>query len=193
VERFVLSDAAPLICLAEVEGLPWLRTLFGRVHITQAVCDEVLTGLGKPGEQTLARATERRLLRLHPEWDWPEPRFPGLGRGEASCISAAVNLLTRGHNCLLLVDDREARRIASAAMVTVSGTAAVVGAAKQAGLITSAQIVFEQLQQKGFRVSEAIVQAVLESIGEVEARMKRVSSAEKRHGRNPRRRVHPKD
>jgi predicted nucleic acid-binding protein len=92
VDRFVLSDAAPLICLAQVGGLRWLGKLFSHVHLTQEVRDEVLTGLGKPGEETLALAIERRLLRVHAEWNWPEPQFPSLGKGEASCIRAADKL-----------------------------------------------------------------------------------------------------
>lgn len=166
MDRLVLSDAAPVICLAQVGGLPWLSTLFGRVHITEAVRDEILTGLGKPGEDTLAEAVKRRLLRVHPEWDWPEPQFPGLGQGEASCIRAAANLLKRRRDCLLLIDDREARRVAASLMIPVTGTAAVIGAAKQAGLIASARAVFDQLLQSGFRISPAIVDAILESVGE---------------------------
>ena len=78
--RFVLSDATPLICLAQVDGLPWLSRLFGHAHLTRQVRDEVLAGLGKPGVEALSQAIERRLLRVHPEWDWPEPQFPSLGQ-----------------------------------------------------------------------------------------------------------------
>jgi predicted nucleic acid-binding protein len=166
VGRFVLSDATPLICLAQVDGLPWLSRLFGHVHLTRQVRDEVLTGLGKPGVEALSQAFERHLLRVHPEWDWPEPRFPSLGKGEASCIRAAVNLVKRSHDCLLLIDDREARRAASSLALTVSGTAAVVGMAKRTGLIASAGAVFDELRKKGFRISEAIVQGILDSVGE---------------------------
>jgi predicted nucleic acid-binding protein len=166
VARFVLSDAAPLICLAQVDGLRWLRTLFGHVHITQEVRDEVLTGVGKPGEDDLLRAIERRLLRVHAEWDWTDPQFPNLGKGEASCIRTAVNLIKQRHDCLLLIDDLEARRIASSLTLTVTGTAAVVGVAKRTGLIASAGTVFEELRRNGFRISEAVKQAILESVGE---------------------------
>lgn len=56
--RFVLSDAAPLICLAQVEGLGWLNSIFGQVHITREVRDEILGGPGKPGEEALERALD---------------------------------------------------------------------------------------------------------------------------------------
>jgi predicted nucleic acid-binding protein len=189
VDRLVLSDAAPLICLAQVDGLRWLGKLFRRVHLTQDVRDEILTGLGKPGEEALAYAIERRLLRIHPEWNWPEPQFPSLGKGEASCIRAAINLKRTGRDCLLLLDDREARRVASSATIAVTGTAAVVGAAKQTGLIPSARDVFDQLQQSGFRISEAIIQGILESVGEAEsgAQRTRKSAGRRRKKRSPRR------
>jgi predicted nucleic acid-binding protein len=189
VDRFVLSDAAPLICLAQVDGLRWLGKLFRRVHLTQDVRDEILTGLGKPGEEVLAYAIERRLLRIHPEWNWPEPQFPSLGKGEASCIRAAINLKKRGSDCLLLLDDREARRVASSATIAVTGTAAIVGAAKQTGLISSARDVFDQLQQSGFRISEAIIQGILESVGEAEsgAQRTRKPTGRRRKKRSPKR------
>lgn len=189
MDRFVLSDAAPLICLAQVDGLRWLGKLFSRIHLTEEVRDEVLTGLGKPGEEALAGAIERRLLRIHPEWNWPEPQFPSLGKGEASCIRASINLKQIGRDCLLLLDDREARRVASSAKIAVTGTAAVVGAAKQAGFISSACAVFDQLQQSGFRISEAIVRGILESVGEAEsgAQRPRNPAGRRRKGRSPKR------
>lgn len=161
-----MSDAAPLICLAQVDGLPWLRRIFGHIELTRQVRDEVLTGSGKPGEDALSEALNDRLLRMHSEWNWPEPRFANLGEGEASCLCAAVNLIKRGHECLLLIDDREARRAASLLGIGVTGTAAVVGAAKGAGLIASAGAKFAELRQKGFRISDAIIQSILESVGE---------------------------
>lgn len=167
--RFVLSDAAPLICLAQVDGLSWLKAIFGRVHLTEQVRDEIIVGLNKPGEDALAAAIKRRTLRVHTEWRWTEPEFPDLGRGEESCIAAAVNLTRRGHECLLLIDDREGRRRASSLSITITGTAAIIGAAKQRRLIPSAREAFAVLREKGFRVSESIVEGILESVGEIPA------------------------
>ncbi len=149
-----------------VGGLQWLAAIFGRVHLTEAVRGEILAGLNKPGEDALAAAIKRRILRVHPGWKWPEPRYPDLGRGEESCICAAINLARRGHNCLLVIDDREGRRMAASLSIPITGTAAIIGAARKRGLIASAATVFADLRHKGFRISEAIVQAVLESIGE---------------------------
>jgi predicted nucleic acid-binding protein len=40
----VIADASPLIALVRVDGLSWLRALFGEVLVTIVVVGEVLTG-----------------------------------------------------------------------------------------------------------------------------------------------------
>jgi predicted nucleic acid-binding protein len=114
----------------------------------------------------LERALEQGVLNLHSEWQWHEPQFPFLGQGEASCIRAAVNLLKAGHDVLLLLDDREARRLAVSLSIGITGTAGVVGAAKRAALVPSAGVVFEQLIARGFRVSEGVIHGILEAVCE---------------------------
>ena len=187
-----MIDASPLIYLAQVEGLLWLEKLFGQVHMTAQVHHEVLTNKGKPGEWAISEALQRGSLRLL-ERDWPGPQFPWLGEGEASCIRAAVNL---GQPCLILLDDKEARRTAeglSPEGVAVSGTVAIVGAAKQRGLIPFARNVFDELQRKGFRIADDLVQGVLESLGEqvpemAKPRRATTSGAQKPRRPKPRRR-----
>ncbi len=164
--RFVLSDSAPLICLAQIDGLPWLEQIFGRIHITEQVREEILTGLGKPGEEALAKALRAGLIRVHPEWNFTDPAFPDLGTGEATAIAAGVNLAHRGHDCLLIIDDLEARRRASPLALQVTGTAAIVGVAKQQRLIPSAEAVFAELRAKGFRISDSIIEGILRTVGE---------------------------
>ena len=51
--------------------------------------------------------------------------------------------------------------------ITVAGTAAVIGMARKRGLITSARSRFEQLHNSDFRISAAVVQAVLREVGEL--------------------------
>jgi len=164
--RFVLADASPIIGLSRVGGgLALLERLFGQVHITRQVRRDVLPGTGKPGELEISQALDSGILRVLNR-DWPEPQFPWLHDGEASTLRAAINLR---RPCLVLIDEREARktlRSLASDTIGVSGTIAVVGAAKQRGLIPSARAVFEELQRKNFYVSRALVAGILESTGE---------------------------
>jgi len=48
----------------------------------------------------------------------------------------------------------------------VAGTAAVIGLAKQHGLIESVRTVFAELHVNDFRIAAAVIQAILERCGE---------------------------
>ena len=177
--QIVLSDATPLIYLAQIpDGLSWLEELFGHVVMTPAVRKDVLPGQGKPGEREIHNAVRRGILRVL-EHDWPSPRFPWLDEGEESTIRAAVNLAEQGHHCLVIIDEKDGRAVVeelASAAITVSGTAAVVGRAKELGLIPSAFAVFEELRQRGFYISDDVVRRILEKVGEAAAQAPAVAA-----------------
>lgn len=167
--QIVLTDATTLIGLAKTEGgLSWLKKLFGKVFVTSAVKGEVLPGRGAEGESEIQRAMDRAIIRELTQ-EWPEPLFPWLHEGEASIIRAAVNLAKAGNECLILMDEKHGRaavRELGSQSIAVSGTAAVIGRAKEKGLISSAAAVFHELRQKGFYISQELVQGILDEIGE---------------------------
>jgi len=192
--QIVLTDATPLIYLSQTSGgLSWLSSLFGPASMTRAVKGEVLPGRGAPGEAEIDAALERGDLRVLIE-DWPKLRFPWLHEGEASTIRAAINLNGLGHTCLVLMDDRagrdEIKRLGSGAII-VSGTVAVICRAKEVGLIFSAKDVFEELRQKGFRVSDDILSAALGSVKEATGGKGSVSLASRKSGGAERRKRRP--
>ena len=76
----VLTDASPLIVLSRIDGLHWLRAIFGPVHVPLAVRKEVLTGKGKAGESLIREAIERKTLVVLRK-DWKLPQFAFLGEG----------------------------------------------------------------------------------------------------------------
>lgn len=157
--RLVLTDSSPLIGLVRVDGLDWLRSLFGSVEMTRPVYRE-LAGERGP-EAVVAAAIDEGWLVVgthHPEGP---ARPPHLGAGEWSTILAAKAHLGP---CLALIDDRLARREARAAGIELAGTAAVVGMARIRGLIPSAREVFERLLRSDFRISPAVIRRVLEQV-----------------------------
>jgi predicted nucleic acid-binding protein len=169
VAQIVLTDATTLIGLAKTEGgLSWLKKLFGKVFVTSAVKSEVLPGRGAEGESEIQTALDRGIIRELTQ-EWPEPLFPWLHEGEASIIRVAVNLAKAGDDCLILMDEKHGRaavRELGSQSIAVSGTAAVIGRAKEKGLIPSAAVGFRELRQKGFYISEELVQVILDEIGE---------------------------
>lgn len=153
--RLVLTDASPLVGLSRVGGVDWLRQLFGTVEMTSAVREELER---KSLEPAIASALNQGWLRTRP--GRPLGDCPShLGPGEWSTIVAARE--STGP-VLVLLDDRQARREARAARLSVAGTAAIVGLARRRGLIESARDVLEQLLQSDLRIAPDVVLAVLE-------------------------------
>jgi predicted nucleic acid-binding protein len=162
IAPIILSDASPLIVLSRIDGLHWLKAIFGVVHVTLAVRNEVLTGKDKPGEAVIRAAVKDKSLVVLRR-DWKQPQFPFLGEGEAACIRAAVN---SRQPSLLLMDDRPGRSTAMEQGFKVAGTAAVIAMAKRKNVIPSATAVFEQLLQMEFRLSAEEIRAALDAAGE---------------------------
>lgn len=164
--RFVVSDASPLIGLAIVGGLDWLPALFDKVWVPPSVHQEVLPGVQARGETEIAQALSQQHLQL---WTQAIPRphkmLGELDAGEKDCLSIALSL--PAGQSLVLMDERAGRAIAKELGIRVAGTAAVIGFAKQQGLITSAKDCFARLHASDFRISKEVIQEVLTQVGEV--------------------------
>ena len=155
-------NASPLIGLAHLDELAWLRKLYGRALITPTVVSEVLTGLGRPGEAEVSAAIRRRqigLLRRDPA-GLP---LPALDDGEASTIRAA---LAHGPSALVILDELSARKAARRLSLRCTGTAGVIVEAKRARLVTAARPLFKRLAECGFYLSPDLVAAILVELGE---------------------------
>ncbi len=163
--RLVLTDASPLIGLSIVGGLPWLRELFGEVWMPAAVHDAVLGGPVPRGQAEIRAALKPGGgLRL---WRRAVPlaELPDLDEGEAACIRIA--LAQPPDPCLLLIDERLGRSVASERGIRMAGTAAVIGQARQRGLIAAARPVFERLHESDFRIGAEVIRTVLARVGEL--------------------------
>jgi len=158
----VIADASPLIALARVGGLSWLQQLFTEVMVTDVVLAEVLTGRYPDTEAPIQQALAAGWLQTVAIAN-TEPALPDLDEGEASSIRLA---LSRNGPALLLIDERSGRAVAQELGLSVAGTAAVIGLARQRGLIPSARQVFAALHASDFRIAPAVIQAVLDRCGD---------------------------
>ena len=160
--RLVLSDASPLIALSRVNGLAWLPNLFGTVSMPPELHGEVLPGHDLPGEDAIMQALSAGWLAVT-EPPPGTPTLPELDEGESACIRIA---LAHEGPTLLLMDERAGRAIAQEHGLRVAGTAAIIGLAKQRGLIPSAREVFALLHAAEFRIAPEVLRTVLQRVGE---------------------------
>ena len=73
--KVVLADASPLIALARVGGLPWLRKLYKSISITEEVRGEATRARELPGAVAIAAAVKQGWIRVLRQ-EWSEPPLP---------------------------------------------------------------------------------------------------------------------
>ena len=147
MHRLVIADTSCLIVLSKIAKLPLLKELFQEIAITREVANEF-------GDElpewifilTLKDPIRKRILQLE------------LDEGEASAIALGLEY----NNSLLLIDERKGRQKATELGLKILGTLGVLVKAKEKGLITSLTVEIEKLRQIEFRMSEVLINSIIE-------------------------------
>lgn len=155
--QIVITDAGPLIALAQMDYLFVLENLFGTVWVPIAVQQECMA---KPGLDTLRiqQAIEQGILKVAAEPAEPStlqlPR--SLGAGEKAALYFAI----QNANTLLIMDDYLARKQAIRMGFNLIGTVGLLDIAEKRGLIGSAEDAIIAIRQSGYRISTSILQTI---------------------------------
>lgn len=150
-------NASPLIALDRIGHLHLLALLAREVVIPGAVLTEVGIGPRPLGAVELGRHRVVAVLAIHPlvaAWD--------LGAGESEVVSWAASQ----PGSVAVLDDRAARRCASALGVATLRTLRVLLDAKNAGLIPIVAPLIDRLRQVGVYLSDAVVEDALKIAAE---------------------------
>ncbi len=160
-EAVVVADSGPLIGLARIDQLQLLPALAARVLLPQAVWNEVTVAkTDAPGALVISQATWIEVHQVDPKQ--VELLTLLLDPGEAEAIALAHTL----PDCLVLLDDSRARRVAEYLGVRRMGTVGLLRRAKQAGLIERLRPQLEALKANGIHIRQELVDAVLREVGE---------------------------
>lgn len=82
--------------------------------------------------------------------------------GEASAIALALET----DNCILIIDEKKGRKLASDLHIEIAGTLQILLFAKTKGLIKSLSEVITQLEQTNFRISPQLKEEILKKANE---------------------------
>lgn len=152
----VIADSSALIALNQVDQLPILESVFGRILIPPAVAREVAASLRVLPSwievRSRAAAADQRVLAAR----------LGLGETEVLCLGLETP------DAVLILDDGPARHLASQLGLRKLGTAAVVVEAKRAGTIQEVRPLLDAFLATGFRLSPKVYQEILRAAGEAE-------------------------
>jgi predicted nucleic acid-binding protein len=159
----VVSDASPLILYASVGRLELVHELFGQVVVPPAVWAEVTAGgVGRPGAREVASASWIR--KQAPLRSPAAHGLPGdLDAGEAEAITLALDA---ADPVLVLMDDRDGRRVATQRGLTVVGSAGILVLAKRRGQLPAVRPMLDQLRAAGLYLGESVYAEVLREAGE---------------------------
>lgn len=151
----VVSNASPIIALAQIGYLDFLAQIFQTVIIPPAVATEISPSVIRPPWielQNLSQPIGPQILRA------------SLGPGESETISLALEM----NAGLVILDERAGRRLAHSLGLPVIGTLGVLLNAKRRGLLTSIKPCLDQLLEFDFHISPALYDRILQDANETD-------------------------
>jgi len=157
----VICNTSPIQYLHQLQLLPILPALAGRVIIPPAVVEELsqgrTSGINLPDVNVLKWVEIRR-----PVSELAVPLVTDLGSGETEVLMLALEM----REAVVVLDDDLARRVAETLGLRLTGTLGLLLDAKKAGLIPAIAPLLDQLQTLRFRVAPHTRVAVLKLTGE---------------------------
>jgi predicted nucleic acid-binding protein len=146
----VVVNTSPLLALERIGQLQLLKLMYGVVVRPQSVLDEIDAGRGT---YDLSPMLENA--------DWivtePDPVEMVLRRELGAGETAAIALAVRSRADLVILDDLQARFVAQAQGLALTGTLGVLIAAARAGYLADLKGSFRQLQEAGFRIPAVLM------------------------------------
>jgi len=159
----VVSNTSPLTNLAAIGQLDMIRQLYGQLHIPIGVWNELnANGVAWPGRDEVMESSwisRERVKDIH----LVNVLRNDLDRGEAETIALAVEI----HADLVLLDEKEGRRIAQRLGLRVSGVVGLLVLAKSQGKLKEVRPYLDALREvAGFYLSDSVYTNALRMAGE---------------------------
>lgn len=149
MHKVVISDTSCLIILSNIQKLDILNKLYGEILTTPEVSKE----FGEPLPEWVKIKSPHDTINLR-------AIEQQIDKGEASAIALALET----KDCIIILDDLKARKVAANYKLKVTGTLAVLIMAYEKRIISSMDIVLKDLKTSGFRISEKVEAEILSLI-----------------------------
>ncbi|MBE9058165.1 MULTISPECIES: DUF3368 domain-containing protein [Sphaerospermopsis] len=151
MSEVAVTNSTCLIGLERIGRLEILPQVFSSIFIPLAVQQEVGINADWPIVQSVANLALIAALKTQ------------LDPGEAEAIALAIEL----GDVFLIIDERNARRIAQQMGLKVIGTLGMLLRAKEKGVISEVKPVIMSLESVNFRIAPALIQKALILAGEL--------------------------
>ena len=150
MQEKVYVDTSSLIILNKINALDLLNKIYSNVIITNYIQLELNEAIPSWISVELTYNIDQSFLKNF-----------NLGLGETSIIINAIK-----NNGFLIIDDLKARKIATTLRLRFTGSIGILIIAKELKLIDSVKYYLEKIQETNFRLSDALINQVLENTKE---------------------------
>jgi len=150
MDRIIISDTSCLIALSNIGMLHIVKDLYDEIIITSEVKAEF--GEILP-DWIIVMQVRDKLKQADIE--------KRLDKGEASSIALALEI----PNSVLIIDEIKGRNIAKSVNIEIIGTIGILLLASNKGLINDVISVILKLTRNGFRLSDKLVDKIIEKYG----------------------------
>jgi predicted nucleic acid-binding protein len=150
MQEKVYVDTSSLIILNKINALDLLNKIYSNVIITNYIQLELNEAIPSWISVELTYNIDQSFLKNF-----------NLGLGETSIIMNAIK-----NNGFLIIDDLKARKIATTLSLSFTGSIGILIIAKELKLIDSVKYYLEKIQETNFRLSDALINKVLEITNE---------------------------
>jgi len=150
MQEKVYVDTSSLIILNKINALDLLNKIYSNVIITNYIQLELNEAIPSWISVELTYNIDQSFLKNF-----------NLGLGETSIIMNAIK-----NSGFLIIDDLKARKIATTLSLSFTGSIGILIIAKELKLIDSVKYYLEKIQETNFRLSDALINKVLEITNE---------------------------
>ena len=156
-----ISDTSVVLHLSIVGRIQLLETLFGTIHIPQAVARELESDRRSQGITTAYTFLRVSDTIIQSEGLEIANKYL-LDEGESEAIALAL----LNPEAALLIDEAKGRAVASALGLQIAGLLGVLQVAKEQGTIPSVKGILDDALANGFRVNPKLYSSFLNTLGE---------------------------
>jgi len=150
MDKIIISDTSCLIALSKIDKLDLLKGLYHEIIITKEVYQEF--GSSLPDWIIISEVKDKQKQKEIEE---------RLDKGEASSIALALEI----ENTSLIIDEIKGRKIAQSFNIDIIGTIGIILLADKKGLISDVTSLILRLVNKGFRLSDNLINKIIEKYG----------------------------
>lgn len=154
----VVLDSSCIIGLSQIEKMNILKTLFSEIFVPEAVFTECMVKASSTEDERkfteIIKIAEARdsLAVMTLQTD--------LGKGESECIVLAKEI----NADFVVLDDKDARKMAEFLGLNVIGTLGILVMAYKRGKIQNVKAVIDEMRDKSFWMDDKLYKRILEEI-----------------------------